>query len=165
GGLLTSKWPGQCQSGLMGYATNYGANIPAIFTGPPLAAPMTVGGTVTVKFYLTDPAQSAWASAGQNPRLDVEIDAVDANGNLILPLGAGEWHVCNNGVCNSGTTPTAGTYTMSIPGATVPAGARLSIVVRQTAAVTSTSRTVYGGAGLTANYSDAGVTLTTGTLQ
>jgi serine protease AprX len=165
-GLGTSRWPGQCQSGLMGYAMNYGADIPAIFTGAPLAVPMTVGGNVTLKFYLTDLAQSAWAAAGQNPRLDVELDAVDANGDLILPLGAGEWHVCNDaGVCNTGTTPAAGTYTMSIPGATIPAGARISVVVRQTGVVTSTSRTVYGGAGLTANYSDAGVTLTTGTLQ
>ena len=100
----------------MGYLTNYGADVPAIFTGAPLATPLTVGGNVAVKFYLVDPAQTAWAAA-QNPRLDIEIDAVDANGDLILPLGAGEWHVCNNGVCNTGSAPTAGTYTMSIPGA------------------------------------------------
>jgi serine protease AprX len=163
-GLGTSRWPGQCQSGLMGYVTNYGADIPAVFTGAPLATPLTVGGTMTVKFYLTDPAQPAWMAA-QNPRLDVEIDAVDANGDLLLAVAAGEWKVCNNGVCNTGPQPVAGTYTMSIPGITLPAGSRLSVVVRQTGAVTSASRTVYGGSGLTANFSDAGVTLTTGTLQ
>jgi hypothetical protein len=104
--------------------------------------------------------------AAQNPRLDIEIDAVDANGDLLLAIGAGEWKVCDaNGVCNTGPQPTAGTYTMSIPGITLPAGSRLSVVVRETAAVASGSRTVYGGAGLTANFADAGVTLTTGTLQ
>ena len=163
-GMATTKWPGQCQSGFMGYLTNYGAGIPAIFNSAPLATPLTVGGNVTVKFYLTDPLQAAWVAA-QNPRVDIEIDAVDANGDLVAPLGAGEWRACNNGVCNTGAQPTAGIYTMSIPGATVPAGTRLSVVVTQTGVVTSTSRTVYGGAGLSANFADAGVTLTTGTLQ
>jgi hypothetical protein len=51
------------------------------------------------------------------------------------------------------------------PRLTLPAGSRLSVVVRETAAVASGSRTVYGGAGLTANFADAGVTLTTGSLQ
>jgi serine protease AprX len=165
GGLATTKWLGQCQSGTMGYATNYGADIPAIFNSAPLPTSMTVGGNLTVKFYLTDPAQPAWVAA-QNPRLDVEVDVIDANGDLVLPLGAGEWTVCDaNGVCRTGVQPTAGTYTMSIPGATIPAGTRLSIVVRESAAVASGSRTVYGGAGLSANFADAGVTLTTGSLQ
>ena len=165
GGLATTKWLGQCQSGFMGYLTNYGAGIPAVYTGAPLATPLTIGGPLSVKFYLTDPAQPAWVAA-QNPRLDIEIDAVDANGDLLLAVGAGEWKVCDaNGVCNTGPQPTAGTYTMSIPGITLPAGSRLSVVVRETAAVASGSRTVYGGAGLTANFADAGVTLTTGTLQ
>lgn len=51
------------------------------------------------------------------------------------------------------------------PPVSLPAGSRLSVLVRETAAVASATRTVYGGAGLTANYSDAGTTFTTGTLQ
>jgi len=164
GGLATTKWLGQCQSGFMGYLTNYGADIPAIFNGSPLATPLTIGGPLSVKFYLTDPAQAAWVAA-QNPRIDIEIDAVDANGDLLLAVGAGEWTACKNGVCTTGTSPTPGTYTMSIPGITLPAGSRLSVVVRQTGVVTSTSRMLYGGAALTTNFADAGITLTTGTLQ
>ena len=48
---------------------------------------------------------------------------------------------------------------------TIPAGARLAIRVFQAQVVTSAARTVYGGRGLTADYSDAGLTFTTGTLQ
>jgi hypothetical protein len=165
GGLAPAKSLAPCQSGSMGYAVNYGAGIPAIFNGAPLAAPLTVGGNVTLKFYLTDPAQPAWVAA-QNPRLDLEIDAIDANGDLIAPVGSGEWTVCDdNGNCNTGLTPVGGTYTVQIPPITLPAGSRLSIVVSETGAVASASRTVYGGTALTANFSDAGVMLTTGTLK
>jgi hypothetical protein len=77
--------------------------------------------------------------------------------------------VCNtvNGtrVCNTGPQPVAGTYTMDIPPITLPAGSRLSILARETAAVASASRTVYGGRGLAASFADAGITITTGTLQ
>jgi hypothetical protein len=56
-------------------------------------------------------------------------------------------------------------YTMEIPPITLPAGSRLSILARETAAVASASRTVYGGRGLAASFADAGITITTGTLQ
>jgi hypothetical protein len=68
-------------------------------------------------------------------------------------------------VCNTGPQPVAGTYTMQIPPVTLPAGSRLSILARETAAVASASRTVYGGRGISASFADAGITLTTGTLQ
>lgn len=95
------------------------------------------------------------------------MDAIDANGELLLAVAAGEWTVWNGTprVCNTGPAPVAGDYSMSIPPVTLPAGSRLSVLVRETGAVSSASRTVYGGSGLTENYSDAGVTLTTGTLQ
>lgn len=165
-GLATTRGAGTCQSGGMGYALNYGAGIPASFTSAPLAAPVTVGGDMNLRFYLTDPVQPVWTLA-QNPRLGIEIDAVDENGDLVLAVAAGEWSVCNGSprVCNTGPSPVAGTYAMSIPPITLPAGTRLSILVRETGAVSSASRTVYGGRGLTADYSDAGVTFTTGTLQ
>jgi hypothetical protein len=157
---------GACQSASMGYAINYGAGEPASFVSAPLAAPLTVGGSTRLRFYLTDPAAPAWSSA-QNPRLALEIDAVDENGELLLAVGAGEWTVCNGTprVCNSGAQPVGGNYTMNLPPVTLPAGSRLAVLVRQTAVVTSASRTVYGGTGLAANYGDAGITLTTGTLQ
>ena len=122
----------------------------------------------TVKFYLADLAQAAWQAA-QNPRLDLQIDAVDENGELLIPIAAGEWTVCNTVggafVCNAGPQPVAGTYTMEIPAVTIPADARISILVSETGAVASASRTVYGGSGLTGHYSDAGVKLTTGTIR
>jgi hypothetical protein len=168
-GLSTARATGTCQSGSMGYALNYGASIPAFFNSAPLAAPLTVGGTMTIKFYLTDPVQPVW-NATTFPRLGVEVDAVDDAGNLLLAIAAADLQVCStdtsgNKVCNTGPQPVGGTYTMSIPPITIPAGARLSVVFRETAAVTSSSRTVYGGRGLSADFSDAGVTFTTGTLQ
>ncbi|OLE67515.1 MAG: hypothetical protein AUG09_02020 [Acidobacteria bacterium 13_1_20CM_2_68_7] len=168
GGLATAQGTGTCQTGSMGYLVNYGADIPAEFDSAPLAAPLTVGGALGVRFYLVDPAQPLWQTAF-NPRLDVEIDAVDANGELLLAVASGEWTVCNtvNGarVCNAGPQPVAGMYTMQIPPITLPAGSRISILARETAAVASSSRTVYGGSGLAASFADAGVTFTTGTLQ
>jgi hypothetical protein len=58
-----------------------------------------------------------------------------------------------------------GSYSVSIPPITLPAGSRISVLVRETGVVSSASRTVYGGAALSGNYSDAGLTFTTGTLQ
>ena len=168
GGLATAQGTGTCQTGSMGYLVNYGADIPAEFDSAPLAAPLTVGGALGVRLYLVDPAQPLWQTAF-NPRLDVEIDAVDANGDLLLAVASGEWTVCNtvNGtfVCNAGPQPVAGTYTMQIPPITLPAGSRISVLARETAAVASSSRTVYGGRGLAASFADAGVTFTTGTLN
>ena len=166
GGLSTTRATGGCQSGGMGYALNYGAGVPASFTSAPLAAPLTIGGDMKLRFYLTDPVQPVWTTA-QNPRVAIELDAVDGNGDLLLAVAAGEWTVCNGTprVCNTGPAPVGGDYSMSIPPITLPAGSRLSVMLRESGAVSSASRTVYGGSGLTANYSDAGVTLTTGTLQ
>ena len=168
GGLATAQRIGACQTGSMGYAVNYGADVPAAFTSGPLAAPLTVGGSLRLKVYLVDPAQPLW-QAGFNPRLAVEIDAVDDQGELLAAVASGEWTVCNtaNGstACNTGPQPVAGTYTMDIPAITLPAGSRISILARETAAVASAARTVYGGSGLAASFSDAGVTFTTGTLE
>jgi hypothetical protein len=168
GGLATTQGSGPCQSGSMGYAVNYGVGTPAEFTSAALSSALTVGGEFTLEFYLSDPLQPAW-EPGFNPRLSVEIDAIDAAGELLVAVGAGEWTVCNEqagtNVCNTGPQPVAGTYTMQIPPATLPAGSRLSVLVRETAAVASASRTFYGGAGITASYASAGVKLTTGTLE
>ena len=159
----------QCQSGNVGYVVNYGAGIPADFTaavGEKLAAPMTVGGTASFKWYLIDPASTAWMAA-QSPFMEVEIDAVDDAGNLVLPVAAAQVKICStvNGarVCN--TDAKGGVYTFSVPPVTIPAGLRLSVRVYQAQLVTSTARTVYGGKGLAADFSDAGITFTTGTLQ
>jgi hypothetical protein len=166
GGLATAPSASACQSGSMGFAVNYGVGDPASFTSAPLAAPLTIGGPMSLKFYLTDPAEPAWVAA-QNPRLAIEVDAVDENGELLLAAGAAEWTVCSGSprVCNTGPQPVGGNYTVGIPPLTLPAGSRLSVLLRESAAVASAARTVYGGAGLTGNYSDAGVTFTTGTLQ
>ncbi|HET6263778.1 MAG TPA: S8 family serine peptidase [Usitatibacter sp.] len=164
GGLAATPSTGACQSGSMGWAFNYGIGDAAVFTSAPLAAPLTIGGTTTLRFYLTDPAQPAWTVA-QNPGLAIEIDAVDANGELLLAAGAAEWDVCNGNACNTGPQPVGGTYVATIPPITLPPGSRLSVVVYESAAVASASRTVWGGAGLGASYSDAGITFTTGTLQ
>jgi hypothetical protein len=103
----------------MGYVANYApaVGVPASFTSAPLAAPLTVGGAATLKFYLRDPAQPAWQIA-QNPRLTMEIDAIDANGNLVAGVASGEWQVCNAaGTACNGPQPVAGGYAANIPGA------------------------------------------------
>lgn len=166
GGLATSQGAGSCQSGAMGYAVNYGAGIAASFTSAPLTAPLTVGGALTLKFYLTDPAQPAW-QPGFNPRLALEIDAIDQNGELLTAVAASEWTVCDASAatCNTGPQPVGGVYTLDIPGITLPAQSRISVLVRETAAVASAARTVYGGRGLTTSFADAGIKLTTGTLK
>ena len=168
GGLATSRGTGSCQSGSMGYVANYApaAGVPASFTSAPLTTPLTVGGATTLKFYLTDPAQPAWQIA-QNPRLTMEIDAIDASGNLVAAVASGEWQVCNAAgtACNSGPQPVGGIYTANIPAVTVAAGLRLSVLVYETAVVAAGSRTVYGGGGLNGNFGDAGVTVTIGTIK
>ena len=165
GGLAGSTSGGACQSGSMGYLVNYGAGAPAIFTGPKLTAPLTIGGTATAKVYLVDPLQPAWAS-GFNPRLAIELDAVDDSDNLVMAIASYEQTVCNDaGACNVGPQPVSGTYTFNVPPVTIPAGTHLSVVLRESAAVASGSRIVFGGAGLATNYADSGVTLTTGTMK
>jgi hypothetical protein len=163
-GLSVTRASGTCQSGSMGYAINYGAGVAAEFTSAPLAAPLTVGGTMALRYYLVDPLQPAW-SAAQNPRLAIEVDAIDAEGDLLLAVATGEFTVCNGTTCNAGPSPVGGTYTMNIPPVTLPAGSRISVLVRETGVVSSAARTVYGGSALSGNFSDAGVTFTTGTLQ
>jgi hypothetical protein len=152
----------------MGYVANYApaVGVAASFTSAALAEPLTVGGATTLKFYLTDPAQPAWQIA-QNPRLTMEIDAIDASGNLVAAIASGEWPVCNAAgtACNAGPQPVGGVYTANIPAVTVPAGLRLSVLVYETAVVAAGSRTVYGGGGLNGNFGDAGVTLTIGTIR
>ena len=60
GGLATSQAAGVCQTGSMGYAVNYGADVPAEFDSAPLSAPLTVGGSLSLKLYLVDPAEPLW---------------------------------------------------------------------------------------------------------
>ena len=174
GGLSTTRNSGGgCQSGNMGYVTNYGAagaagGTPANFTSAKLTAPLTVGGPATLKFYMVDPLQSAWVTA-QSPFMEFEIDAIDDNGDLVLAVAASQQNVCTtaNGTttCKTGATPVGGVYTFDIPPITLPAGTRISVLAYAAQVVTSSARTVYGGRGLAADFSDAGITFTTGTLQ
>jgi hypothetical protein len=169
GGMATTRNSGTCQSGFMGYAVNYGVGDLAVFTSNPIPADITVGGTLSLKVYSVDPAQSAWTAA-QSPFIEVEVDALDGDGNYLEPVAAAQFDVCRtvNGtkVCNTGPTPTAGVYSVQIPAIPIPAGSRLRTTIRAAQVVTSTSRMVWGGTGsLGANFSDAGVTFTTGTLQ
>jgi hypothetical protein len=153
----------------MGYAVNYGVGDLAVFTSGPNPADLTVGGTLTLKIYSVDPVQTAWMAA-QSPFIEVEVDALDGDGNYLEPIAAAQFQVCRTEagikVCNTGPTPTAGVYSVEIPAVPIPAGSMLRTTIRAAQVVTSTSRIVYGGVGsLGANWSDSGVTLTTGTVE
>lgn len=169
GGMAAARNAGACQSGSMGYAANYTASDPAVFTSAPIAGALTVGGRMSVKIYSVDPAQPAWMAA-QSPFIQVDVDALDASGNLLEPVASAQFDVCRtvNGtkVCNTGPTPTAGIYEVDIPAMPIPGGSALRVTIHAAQVVTSTSRIVYGGVGsLGADFSDSGITLTTGTLQ
>ena len=169
GGMATTRNAGPCQSGSMGYAVNYGVGDLAVFTSGPIPADLTVGGTLTLKIYSVDPAQPAW-TVQQSPFIEVEVDALDGDGNYLEPIAAAQFNVCRTvagtKVCNTGPTPTAGVYSVEIPAVPIPAGSKLRTTIRAAQVVTSSSRIVYGGVGsLGANWSDSGVTFTTGTVQ
>ena len=87
GGMATTRNSGLCQSGFMGYAVNYGVGDLAVFTSNPIPADITVGGTISLKIYSVDPAQSAWTAA-QSPFIQVEVDALDEAGNYLEPVAA-----------------------------------------------------------------------------
>lgn len=164
--LGTTPGAGTCETGNIGYAINYGVGTPAVFTASAASTADTVyGGTVSLKWYIVDPLQPAWTTI-QSPFMTLEVDAIDANGQLVAAIATGQWDICATAsACYVGPQPVGGTYTVDIPPASVPAGTRLSVVINQAQVVTSAARTVYGGRGLTVNYSDAAVKLQTGTVK
>jgi hypothetical protein len=65
-----------------------------------------VGGVMALRFYLVDPVQPVW-SAAQNPRLGVEVDAIDENGELLLAVATAEFTVCTGPLATSDPNPWA----------------------------------------------------------
>jgi len=148
---------GVCQTGSMGYAVNYGAGMPASFTGVPLGGGDDGRGLVTLKLYLNRSLVSAWQAA-QNPRISLEVDAVDANGALITAVASGEWSVWQHGQRRAGLQHRRAAGRRRLhrqhPAVTIPAGARLSVLVET--AVAELAASGYAAAATAREPDDAG---------
>ncbi len=142
-----------CQSGVVGYSTSYAADTPAVFTSAPLTSDVTIGGTGSLRVYLVDPAQPVY-SVALGSALSYELSAVAADGT-VTPLAEDEAEE----LVQAGPTPTASTFTVSVPPMTVPAGSALRLTLRFSGVYTAAMRMVYAG-----TYADSGLTLTTGTI-
>ena len=155
-GTLVGRAPvdATCQSGLSGYAINYGAGVPVEFTSEPLAEDLTVGGPATLVFYLTEPAQPAWSAAfATGP--SYQLDAVGPDGEVIA-IGGGDTPESGE----VGPTPARNQHEVVIPPTEIPAGYQLRLRLNFSGFYTSDMRFVYGGG----EFADAGLVLTTGTI-
>lgn len=142
-----------CFAGQMGYATNYGAGVPATFTSAPLAGDLTIGGPASIVHYVIDSAQPLWTNAFSSAPT-YALDAVDEEGT-VTPISAGDF--AEPQVTGE---VTRAEYTFEIPPTVVPAGSQLRLQFWYSGFYTSGMRMVYGGQ----DYADAGLRLTTGVL-
>jgi serine protease AprX len=154
GGASATAPTGTCRSGVVGYAMNYGAGVPATFTSAPLTAPLTVGGNGSITVSLVDSAQPVWSNAFSSG-FAYTVLAVDGTG-AATPVAAGDAPED----AQAGATPVKGTYTISVPPTTIPAGSSIQVELQLSGVYTSTMRLLYGGDA----FADSGIALTTGTI-
>ena len=54
--------------------------------------------------------------------MTLEVDAIDANGQLVAAIATGQWDICATAnACYTGPQPVGGIYSVNIPPALVPA--------------------------------------------
>ncbi|MGH2684612.1 MAG: hypothetical protein ACRDJP_03990, partial [Actinomycetota bacterium] len=138
-----------CRSGVVGYAVNYGAAIPAVFESVPLTKATTVGGTATMTFFLSQPANASAIDAGYT------LLAVAKDGSTI-PITAGtvtELAAAPDGARND--------LKLAVAPTSLPAGTSLRLELLFPYALNSSLRLLYGGG----DYAPAGLTLQTGTVS
>ncbi|HET9444196.1 MAG TPA: S8 family serine peptidase [Acidimicrobiales bacterium] len=155
GSLAEAPGAGGCHAGVVGYATTYGADTPAVFSGGSLEGIEALGGRANIVVYLADTLQPAWSAAFESS-LHYTVEAVGADGS-VTPLATGD----AQDPVFVGPQATRGEYAFDMPPTAVPAGSRLRVSLRFSGVYTSTMRMLFGGGG----FADAGISLTTGTLQ
>ena len=153
GGLATTKAAGECQAGLFGYPTSFGAGIPAEFVSEPLKAATTIGGPSLITLYLVDEAQPAFGAYGSGV-VGYALDAITNEGETV-GVGGGDL-----GAAITAPTPSRGEYKLVIPPTVVPAGSTLRLSFTLTCFCSSTTRMVFGG-----EYADAGITTGIGSFS
>ncbi|MGH9186167.1 MAG: S8 family peptidase [Acidimicrobiales bacterium] len=142
---------GACRAGIVGYATNYAADRPAVFTSIPLTETV-IGGPATIGLHLVDTLQPVWSLAFAS-RASIDLDATLPDGTVVA-LASSEQDA------QVGPTPVRGTYEVSVIPTALPTGSVLRLTLRFSGVYTSTMRLLYGGGP----YADSGITLTFGTL-
>ncbi|MFP5307623.1 MAG: S8 family serine peptidase, partial [Gammaproteobacteria bacterium] len=143
-----------CHAGTVGYAVNYGLDVPAEFVSEPLAEAVTLGGAGMLKLWLVDTLQPLWSNAFGSG-LTYQLDAVDDAGETLVAISGGDI-----GAPIVGAEPTLGEYALAVPPTEIPAGARLRLRTRISGVYTSTMRLLWGG-----DFADTGLQLTTGKLD
>ncbi len=150
GSLTLGEADADCHAGTVGYLVNYGLGIPATFTSAPLEQDTVIGGDALLTLYLATELYPIYSLAFSSS-ITYQLDALDAEGNLIMAIGAGE------DLSIVGATPEQGLYPFSLPATTVPAGAQLRLQLNFSGVYTSAMRLIWGG-----DYGDASLRLTTG---
>ena len=153
GGMGAAPSPEACRAGVVGFAVNHGADLPAVFTSAPLDVPTVVGGPAVLTLYLADAAAPVWSQAFRS-RVSYVLEAVDAEGRATLVAGADL-----EKFAEAGPTPTRGEYALTVPPTVVPEGSRLRLQLRFSGVYTLTMRLLYGGP-----YADSGLARTTGSF-
>ena len=153
GGFAPTKDTEQCQAGMMGYAVNHGANIPAEFISEPLKAATTVGGASKFALYLVTEAEPVTSAYGGGA-ISYALDALTADGKT-LPIAGADLALS----AKPSATPELSEYKFVVPATVVPAGAKLRLQLRVSCFCSSTQRMLYGG-----EYADAGMTVGVGSI-
>ena len=147
-----------CDAGVVGYAVNYGADVPAEFTtSAPLSQPVVLGGPSSFTLWLADPAAAVWTHAAAS-RVSYSIEAVDGAGKA-TPVASGDLERLVDDAEEVDVAPTRAEYPFDVNPTVVPAGSSLRVRLRFSGVYTSAMRLFFGG-----RFADAGVTLGTGRL-
>ena len=153
GGMAPTKDTAECQAAPMGYATNYGAGGPAVFTSEALKATTTMGGPATFALYLVSEADVATDAYGDGA-ISYAFEALTADGKTIAIAG-GDLAI----PAEITATATRVDYAFVIPPTVVPAGSELRLELSVSCFCSSAARMLYGG-----DYADAGVIVGVGSI-
>ncbi len=155
GGMAPTKATGECQAGTMGYATNYGAGVPAEFVSEPFKAPVTIGGPSSFTLYLVDEARPAFDPVLSPGLISYALDAITEDG---ITIGVAGGDLAD--VAVSGPSVQKGEYPFDIPAAEIPAGATLRLRLQIAYVNSSATRMLFGG-----EFADSGIRFGIGALK
>lgn len=134
-----------CESGMVGYAVNYGAGVPATFTSEPLPNDRTFGGAGNLLLHLSGPGAGGF--------LDWAVESIGPDDEA-TQLAAGT-------VEGAVAAPAAGTIDAPLEMApfTVPKGHRMRVSITLSAVANSAVRLLYG------TGFESAITLTNGSFR